>query len=58
MIDVLAQGAETEGQLRRLRELRCRLGQGFYFGRPAPADAVPELLASQGTPERSGVRGP
>lgn len=45
-IDVLAEGVETEGQLRRLRELRCRLGQGFYFGRPTPADAVPGLMAS------------
>lgn len=49
-IDVLAEGVETEHQLGRLRDLRCRLAQGFYFGRPTPADAVPRLLANMRTP--------
>ncbi|MFW6193259.1 MAG: EAL domain-containing protein, partial [Gemmatimonadota bacterium] len=45
-IDVLAEGIESEYQLRRLGELGYRLGQGYLFGRPAPGAEVPELLAS------------
>lgn len=39
-LDVLAiaEGIETEGQLARLMEFECGLGQGFLFAHPAPAD--------------------
>jgi diguanylate cyclase (GGDEF)-like protein/PAS domain S-box-containing protein len=31
-LDVVAEGIETQEQLRQLRGLRCELGQGFLFG--------------------------
>ena len=36
-IPVIAEGVETETQLRLLKELGCALVQGFYFSRPLPA---------------------
>jgi EAL domain-containing protein (putative c-di-GMP-specific phosphodiesterase class I) len=39
-VDVLAEGVETLGQARTLQLLGCRHGQGWSFGRAAPADAV------------------
>jgi EAL domain-containing protein (putative c-di-GMP-specific phosphodiesterase class I) len=37
---VVAEGIENERQLAGLRELGCQSGQGFYFSRPLPPDAV------------------
>lgn len=37
-IQVLAEGAEQEGQVRTLRELGCDDVQGYWFGHPVPAD--------------------
>ncbi|MBP5292144.1 MAG: EAL domain-containing protein [Lachnospiraceae bacterium] len=36
-IPVVAEGVETENQLRLLKELGCELVQGYYFSRPLPA---------------------
>jgi len=36
-VDVVAEGVETQEQARVLSRLGCRRGQGFLFGRPAPA---------------------
>ena len=47
-VDVIAEGVETEAQLRRLRELRCDGAQGYMFGRPAPAHEVQALLIAAG----------
>jgi len=30
-----------------LRELGCETGQGFYFARPRPSEAIAELLGSR-----------
>ncbi len=46
-LQVLAEGIERGDQVVRLRELGCRLGQGYYFSPPLPADAVPEALAQR-----------
>jgi diguanylate cyclase (GGDEF)-like protein/PAS domain S-box-containing protein len=38
---VVAEGIETAEQHDRLRAMGCTLGQGYFYGRPAPAAAVP-----------------
>jgi EAL domain-containing protein (putative c-di-GMP-specific phosphodiesterase class I) len=35
---VIAEGVETEAAVSLLRELGCDVGQGYHFGRPAPAE--------------------
>ncbi len=42
----IAEGVETEDQVLRLRKLGCGGAQGYYFARPAPADALSSLIAS------------
>jgi diguanylate cyclase (GGDEF)-like protein len=43
----VAEGIEHPAQAERLRELGCRFGQGYLFGRPAPADEVERLVARE-----------
>ena len=40
----VAEGVETEEQLRRLRNMGCPLVQGYYLARPQPAEAIEVLL--------------
>ena len=44
-LEVIAEGIEHESQMRELRRLGCKLGQGFYTSRPLPADQLGALLA-------------
>lgn len=37
---VVAEGIETEGQLREIRSLGCTFGQGYLFGRPGSLDEI------------------
>lgn len=39
-LKVIAEGIETEGQLARLRELRCEGGQGYYLAKPMSFDEL------------------
>ncbi|WP_286366849.1 EAL domain-containing protein [Escherichia coli] len=39
-LDVIAEGVETEEQLRVIRQLGCKYGQGFFLGRPTELAAL------------------
>lgn len=43
-LKVIAEGVETEEQLRFLHLLRCDEWQGFLYSKPVPADVFEELL--------------
>ncbi|MBT0669777.1 EAL domain-containing protein [Novosphingobium profundi] len=45
-LQVTAEGVETEGQMRFLRELGCHELQGFAFSRPIPAGDLEYLVAT------------
>ena len=40
----VAEGIEHPAQAERLRQMGCRFGQGYLFGRPVPAEEVERLL--------------
>ena len=44
----LAEGIETEGEWRFLAQQGCDLGQGFFFSRPVPAEALTERICQSG----------
>jgi diguanylate cyclase (GGDEF)-like protein/PAS domain S-box-containing protein len=46
-LDVIAEGIETAEEIARLRELGCRMGQGYLFGAAMTADEMQRRLASQ-----------
>ncbi|HEX6074196.1 MAG TPA: EAL domain-containing protein [Micromonosporaceae bacterium] len=45
-LSVTAQHIETEGQVRQLRAMGCRAGQGHYFAPPGPAGAFDQMLGA------------
>jgi diguanylate cyclase (GGDEF)-like protein len=49
---VIAEGIETEAQRTRLRELGCKLGQGYLFARPGPLRMGAETGPSRALPLR------
>jgi diguanylate cyclase (GGDEF)-like protein/PAS domain S-box-containing protein len=42
----IAEGIESDSQLRSMRDLGCDLAQGYLFARPSPADEIGRLLAA------------
>ncbi len=43
-LEVIAEGVEEEQELDFLLSTPCRLGQGYLFGRPMPADQIMPIL--------------
>ncbi|MFE4107668.1 GGDEF/EAL domain-containing response regulator [Almyronema epifaneia] len=43
-MEVIAEGIETSHQLTLVRELGCKLGQGYFFSKPQAAEATLALL--------------
>jgi EAL domain-containing protein (putative c-di-GMP-specific phosphodiesterase class I) len=48
----VAEGVETEHQLRQLRAMGCPLVQGYYLARPQPAEAIEAMLAERAVPAK------
>ncbi len=44
--ETIAEGVETEEQFRYLNEISCDIIQGFYLGKPMPAERIEKLLAN------------
>ncbi len=43
-VPVVAEGVETESQMRLLKEAECDLVQGYYFSRPLPPEEFDKLI--------------
>lgn len=46
-LGVVAEGIETLAQLERLKSMGCDTGQGYYFAKPVPAEAMDQLLRDE-----------
>jgi diguanylate cyclase (GGDEF)-like protein/PAS domain S-box-containing protein len=55
-LKVVAEGIETEEQLRILQSYHCDMGQGYLFSKPLPAEDVPRLVSSGSRKDRELVR--
>jgi EAL domain-containing protein (putative c-di-GMP-specific phosphodiesterase class I) len=51
-VAVVAEGVETEEQLKILREGGCDLVQGYYFSRPLPPEEFEQLIEKHIEAER------
>lgn len=46
-MDIVAEGVETAEQLTQLRALKCEYGQGYFFSKPVPSEAIEQLLKAE-----------
>ena len=46
-VPMIAEGVETEEQLRTLKRIGCEIVQGYYFARPMPAEEFEQLLGNR-----------
>jgi EAL domain-containing protein (putative c-di-GMP-specific phosphodiesterase class I) len=51
-LTLVAEGVETEGQVRFLASIHCDEMQGFLFSRPQPADKLADLLQADARADR------
>ena len=55
-LQLVAEGIEQEEQVSTLQGLDCQYGQGYFFARPLPSDALSALLEQRaGRFEMSGA---
>ena len=45
-LEIVSQGVETPEQLNLLKRQGCDVIQGYYVGKPMPADMIPDYLKS------------
>jgi len=57
-LEAIAEGVETAGQLRQLRDLGCRWMQGHVISRPLPPDEVLAFITEQATLSSALREGP
>jgi EAL domain-containing protein (putative c-di-GMP-specific phosphodiesterase class I) len=62
-LEVVAEGAETEAQIKYLESLHCKFGQGYFYSRPVAADQalrLPRVLTPlsdhSGSPRQDQVK--
>jgi len=55
-VPVCVEGIENEESYKTVVRLGCEIGQGWYFGKPMPAEQARDLLASRGRGEEAPVR--
>jgi EAL domain-containing protein (putative c-di-GMP-specific phosphodiesterase class I) len=55
-LEVIAEGVETDMQLRFLAEARCDVVQGFLFSRGLPADELRRWLRARSSALEAGDR--
>ena len=53
-LTIIAEGIEETGQLERLRDLGCELGQGYLFAQPSDGAAIERMLRK---PRAAAARG-
>ena len=46
-LQTIVEGIENQAQLDKLRELGCRIGQGFYFAKPLAKSHATQLVERQ-----------
>jgi EAL domain-containing protein (putative c-di-GMP-specific phosphodiesterase class I)/GGDEF domain-containing protein len=46
-LEVIAEGIENEESCNFLKEIGCKLGQGYYFYKPKSAEAIEDILRKQ-----------
>ena len=46
-LETVAEGIETEAQADKMLELGCELGQGWLYGRPAPAEKLSQMIDTE-----------
>jgi len=57
-MSTVAEGIETEEQADMLLWLGSELGQGWYFGRPTPVEAISSVISKPPRPTALGLAGP
>jgi diguanylate cyclase (GGDEF)-like protein len=55
-VPVCVEGIENEDSYRTVVRLGCQIGQGWYFGKPMPAEQARDLLASREHPLATPLR--
>jgi diguanylate cyclase (GGDEF)-like protein/PAS domain S-box-containing protein len=46
-MEVVAEGIQTAGQVKKIRSLGCEYGQGYLFSKPVPADEAEDLIGGK-----------